>query len=71
MSKNTPLLLWPFAAFWSLLTFILRLTGRLLAAVIGVVLMITGSVLTFVIVAAPVGIPLFLVGFLLLIRGIF
>ena len=69
--KTTPWFLWPFAALWSLLSFILKLTGRLLAAVLGLVLMIAGVLLTVVIVAAPVGIPLFILGLLLIVRSIF
>jgi hypothetical protein len=65
------ILLWPFTALWALLTFIIRLTGRLLAVVAGLALMIVGAVLTFLILAAPAGIPLFIFGFLLLIRGLF
>ncbi|MFC1614302.1 hypothetical protein ACFL5K_03305 [Gemmatimonadota bacterium] len=65
------ILLWPFTALWALLAFIIRLTGRLLAVVVGLVLMIVGAVLTFLILAAPAGIPIFILGFLLLIRGMF
>jgi len=43
---------------WDLLAFILSLTGRLVAAVLGLVLMIVGIVLTVTLIAAPVGIPL-------------
>jgi len=69
--KKIPLLLYPFAVLWALLTFILKLTGRLLAAVLGLVLMIVGIVLTVIIVAAPLGIPFFILGLLLVIRSIF
>ena len=67
----TSVLLWPFTALWSLLSLILRLTGRLLAAILGIKFMIVGILLTFLVVAAPVGIPLTVLGFLLLIRSIF
>ncbi|MBN2290510.1 MAG: hypothetical protein JXQ83_14345 [Candidatus Glassbacteria bacterium] len=70
-SNRIPLLLWPFAAVWHLLSFILKLTGRLAAAVLGLALMVAGLVLTLVILAAPVGIPLFILGLLVTIRGIF
>lgn len=56
--KKTPWFLWPFVALWDLLAFILSLTGRLVAAVLGLVLMIVGIVLTVTLIAAPVGIPL-------------
>ena len=64
-------LLWPFWALWRLVTLILALTGRLLAAVLGLVLMILGALLTVTVVGAIVGIPLIIFGFLLILRGIF
>ena len=69
--SGSSIILWPFNVLWTLLSSILRLTGRLLAAILGLVLMIVGLVLTFLIVAAPLGIPLTVFGFLLLIRSIF
>jgi hypothetical protein len=69
--RNTPWLLWPFVAIWRLVTLIFELTGRLLAAVIGLVLMIVGAVLTATVIGAVVGIPLIGFGFLLVIRGFF
>ncbi len=69
--KRTPLLLWPFAALWGLLSFVLNLTGRLLGVLLGLALMVGGSVLTVTFVAAPVGIPLVILGFLLLLRSLF
>lgn len=68
---STPILLWPFRVFWSLLSLILRLTGRLLAAILGLIFIVIGVMLTFLVVAAPVGIPLIIVGFLLMVRSIF
>ena len=68
---KTPWLLWPFAALWNLLTFILKLTGRLLVVLVGLALMIAGIILTVIVLAAPVGVPLFIFGLLLMIRGIF
>ncbi len=69
--KRVPLLLWPFWAIWRLVTLILALTGRLLAAVLGLVLMILGVLLTVTVVGAVIGIPLIVFGFLLVLRGIF
>lgn len=57
-------LLWPF-------TFLISLTGRLFAIILGIVLLIVGGILTFTIVGAAVGIPIAIVGILLLIRGLF
>ncbi len=69
--RRVPLLLWPFWAIWRLLAIILSLTGRLVAAVLGLVLMIVGLILTITVLAAPIGIPLIIFGFLLIIRGFF
>jgi hypothetical protein len=70
-TRNYPWIFWPFVALWDLLTFILRLTGRLVAVVVGLVLMIGGAALTATVVGAPVGIPVAIFGFLLVIRGFF
>jgi hypothetical protein len=69
--KHTPWFLWPFKALWDLLEAIIRLTGRLVAAIIGLVFMIVGFVLTITVLASPIGIPLLVFGFLLMIRGVF
>ncbi len=66
-----PWFLWPFYAIWRLLTFILNALGRVLCAVVGIVLMIVGSVVTATVVGAPLGIPLIAIGFLLLMRALF
>jgi len=71
MNKSTSCLAWPFVALWTLLTTILTLTGRLIAAVLGLALLIVGAVLTALVVTAPIGIPLIVFGLLLLIRSIF
>jgi hypothetical protein len=68
---RVPLLLWPFWALWRLLTLIIGLTGRLVAVVLGLVLMIAGAILSATVVGAIVGIPLFIFGGLLALRGIF
>ena len=74
MSKKentTPWFLWPFEAIWKLLTLILNLTGRLGAAVVGLILTIVGFILMVTVVAAPIGIPLIILGILLMLRSIF
>ncbi|MFN2194620.1 MAG: hypothetical protein ACK2UW_00680 [Anaerolineales bacterium] len=70
-NKKTPWYLWPFAALWNLLTWILSLTGRLIAALLGLVLMIIGAVLIVTLIGAPLGIPLAILGLLLMIRSIY
>ena len=73
MSKQerTPWYLWPFVALWKLVAGIIEMTGRLVAAILGLVLMIVGVILTLTIIGAIVGIPLIIFGFLLIIRGFF
>jgi hypothetical protein len=63
--------LWPFVALWKLLAGIIGLTGRLVAAILGLVLMIVGVVATVTVVGAFIGIPLIIFGFLLILRGLF
>ena len=69
--NRVPILLWPFYAVWRLLTFILKAIGRLLCAILGLAILIAGAAITMSVVGAPVGIPLAILGFLLLIRAIF
>jgi len=69
--KRVPFLLWPFKALWDLLAFILRLTGRLVAALIGLGIAIVGFILTILVISAPIGIPMMVFGFLLVVPGIF
>lgn len=69
--RRVPILLWPFYAIWRLLTFILEVVGRMLAALLGLALMIAGVMVTMTFVMAPIGIPIAAFGFLLLIRALF
>jgi hypothetical protein len=64
-------LLWPFYAIWRLLTFILEIVGRLLCALLGLALMAAGTAITITVLAAPIGIPIAAIGFLLLVRAVF
>jgi hypothetical protein len=69
--KHIPWYLWPFAALWKLLAVIVEMTGRFVAMVLGIVFIIVGIIVSLTIVGALVGIPLAVVGLLLLLRGIF
>jgi len=69
--RRVPWFLWPFYALWRLLTFILNATGRLVLVVLGIALMVVGWVITLTVVGAPLGIPLAILGFLLLLRALF
>lgn len=68
---HTPWIFWPFVALWKLLAGIIELTGRLVAALVGLVLVIAGIVLSLTVIGAIVGIPLAIFGFMLMVRGIF
>lgn len=50
---------------------IVEMAGRFLAIVIGLVFMLLGVLLSLTIIGAIVGIPLAIIGFLLVARGIF
>ncbi len=69
--RRVPWILWPFWALWRLLTFVLEVTGRLLCGVVGLALLVVGVTMTLSVVGAPLGIPMALVGFLLLLRAVF
>ena len=67
---QVPFLLWPIYAIFRLIGWIVQLTGRVVAAVLGLVIMIVGIVLIFTIVGAPIGAPMVFFGLILMIRGI-
>ena len=69
--RKIPWILWPFYAIWRILTFILELTSRIIAAVIALVLMAAGVSITLSVIGAPLGIPIAAFGFLLLVRALF
>ncbi|HMD89150.1 MAG TPA: hypothetical protein VKF38_08305 [Anaerolineaceae bacterium] len=69
--RHVPWILMPFYAIWLLIAFIVGLTGRVVGVVLSLALMIAGIVATLTVVGAIVGIPLLLIGFLLLLRSIF
>jgi hypothetical protein len=70
-SKPAPWYLWPFLGLWRLIARIVGLTGRLVAVVLGLALMIVGVVLSVTIIGAVAGVPLAVVGLLLVLKGIF
>lgn len=69
--QHIPWFLWPFAALWKLLAVIVELTGRFVAMVLGIVFIIVGGIVSLTIIGAIVGVPLAIIGLLLLLRGIF
>ena len=64
-------LIWPFKVMWRFTGFLMRFTGCLLAILIGLILMGLGLVLSSTFFGAVIGIPLFVLGVLLLLRGLF
>ncbi len=69
--NHVPWYLWPFAAIWKLLSVIVELTGRFVAMVLGIVFIVVGVIVSLTIIGAIIGIPLAIIGLLLLLRGIF
>jgi hypothetical protein len=68
---QTHWILWPFVAIWKLLAGLIRLTGRLAAVVIGAVLILVGGLVSLTVVGAVIGIPLAVLGLLIILRGLF
>ncbi len=56
---------------WELLAIVLSITGRLMAGILGVGLMAVGIAVAMTVAGAPLGIPLAILGFLLMIRSVF
>jgi hypothetical protein len=61
----------PFIALWRVLGVLLGATGRLVAFVFGLLLLIVGGLLTLTVIGGFVGVPLMLVGLVLVIRAFF
>jgi hypothetical protein len=68
---HVPLLLWPFYAIWLLVTGILKITGRLVAVILGFLLMLVGVLVSLTIIGLIIGVPVFIIGLLLVFRGLF
>lgn len=69
--KHTPLLLWPFVAIWRLLTWILGLTERLVAVILGFLCLIVGILVSATVIGIVLGAPLIIVGAPLILQGLF
>jgi hypothetical protein len=69
--RSVPWYLWPFHALWRLVGFVLAATGRVVCGVLGLALIAVGVVLSLSVVGAPLGVPLAVLGFLLLVRALF
>jgi hypothetical protein len=68
--KKSPWLLRPFIWIWNLIAYIVTLTGRLVAVILGLVFLLVGVLLTITVIGAIVGIPLIIFGVLLVVRGL-
>ena len=69
--SSAPWIFWPVAALWDLIAALLRLTGRVVGFAVGLVLLVLGGLLTITVVLAPIGVPVLIVGFLMMIRAVF
>ena len=69
--KRVHWLLYPFWLIWRSVVWIIEATGRLIGAILGLVFMIVGVLLSLTVIGAIVGIPLIIFGLMLTIRSIF
>ncbi|OGO27769.1 MAG: hypothetical protein A2W33_08840 [Chloroflexi bacterium RBG_16_52_11] len=69
--NKVPWYLWPFWAIWRLISWIVLVTGRVIAVILGFLLMILGVIISFTIIGLIIGVPLILIGIMLVIRGLF
>jgi hypothetical protein len=60
----------PFRLIWWLVRTILNVTGRFVAVLLGIVLVVAGVALSLTIVGAIIGIPMILIGAGLILKGI-
>jgi hypothetical protein len=70
-TKKVPWFLWPFWLIWKLVAGIIEFTGRIVGAILGLVLMIAGVIVSLTIVGLIVGVPLIILGFLMMVRSLF
>lgn len=64
-------LLFPFWLIWRLVIWIIEAVGRLIGAILGLVLLIVGVLLTLTVIGAIVGIPLVIFSIMLIVRSLF
>jgi len=70
-NQKIPVLLWPFWLIWKLVVKVFEMTGRLAGAIIGLVFMIAGVILTVTVVGAIIGVPFITFGLMLVLRSLF
>jgi len=69
--RTIPWFLWPFAVLWRLVELVLTITGRILGIILSLGLMIVGVALIMMSTGAAIGIPIAVLGLLLMVRSIF
>ena len=69
--RRIPWWAWPIVLLWRLVTAIVKLTGILLALLIGLAGMMVGVALCMTFFGAVVGIPIFIVGLLFTLRALY
>ena len=70
-ARKVPALLYPFVGLWRFFAKLVELMGRAMAALLGLLVMIIGVLLTTTLIGAVIGIPLVIFGFLLVVRAFF
>jgi hypothetical protein len=70
-ARTIPWFLWPIAVVLRLIELILIVTGRILGIILSLGLMIVGIALTMMVTGAVIGIPIAILGLLLMVRSIF
>ncbi len=69
--RRIPWWSWPIVLLWRLVTALVKLTGILLALLIGLVCMMVGVALCMTFFGAVFGIPIFIVGLFFTLRALY
>ncbi|HNW95830.1 MAG TPA: hypothetical protein PKW57_05920 [Anaerolineaceae bacterium] len=69
--KHVPWYLWPFWLIYQLTLGILKFTGRLVGAILGLVVLILGALLCATLIGAILGVPLIILGLMMMVGSIF
>lgn len=69
--KHVPWYFWPFWLIYQLTLGILKFTGRLVGAILGLVVLILGALLCATLIGAILGVPLIILGLMMMVGSIF
>ena len=69
--RRVPLLLWPFYALMQLVIWILKVTGRVIGFILGLVMLVVGIVLAGTLIGRILGVPLCILGVMLAWKSLF